>query len=200
MMDLKTISIKGKDYVQVNERIRAFRTMPEFKGWRMNTEIIHVDSESVLMKASIINELGEVVATGHAQEYKASSYINKTSFIENCETSACGRALGNLGIGVDTSVASAEEVLNAINNQTKMIDDKQIFKIEDLLLSAQIPDKHNQKIYSEMSSYSYDQAEKCIEYLLKHQPEDKDVIRENGTGNVKQMDAAIKQAIELDRT
>ena len=56
-------------------------------------------------------------ATGHAEEYMGSSYINKTSFIENCETSAIGRALGLLGIGIDTSIASAEEVSNAISNQ-----------------------------------------------------------------------------------
>ena len=48
-----------------------------------------------------------------------SSFINKTSYIENCETSAVGRALGMAGIGIDTAVASAEEVQNAINNQNK---------------------------------------------------------------------------------
>ena len=45
------------------------------------------------------------------------SFINKTSYVENCETSAWGRALANFGIGLGTSVASADEVANAIENQ-----------------------------------------------------------------------------------
>jgi hypothetical protein len=58
------------------------------------------------------------LATGYAQEKESSSFINKTSYIENCETSAVGRALGFCGFGIDVSVASYEEVANAINNQT----------------------------------------------------------------------------------
>ena len=57
-------------------------------------------------------------ASGHAEERRGSSFINKTSYVENCETSAWGRALGNFGIGLDTSVASYDEVANAIKNQT----------------------------------------------------------------------------------
>jgi hypothetical protein len=58
-----------------------------------------------------------LLGVGHAYEREDSTFINKTSYIENCETSAVGRALGMLGLGIDTSVASAEEVQNAINNQ-----------------------------------------------------------------------------------
>ena len=58
------------------------------------------------------------MSTGIAYEVEGSSFINKTSFIENCETSAIGRALGNLGIGIDTSVASYEEVANAVKQQS----------------------------------------------------------------------------------
>jgi len=57
------------------------------------------------------------MASAHAQEYRDSSYINKTSFVENGFTSALGRALGYLGIGIDTSIPSAQEVKNAIHNQ-----------------------------------------------------------------------------------
>ena len=70
------------------------------------------------------------MATGLAQEKENSSFINKTSFVENCETSAWGRALGNLGIGIDTAVASAEEVKNAILNQE--IDNADLDIIEGL--------------------------------------------------------------------
>ena len=59
------------------------------------------------------------MAVAHAQEYRDSSYINKTSFVENGFTSALGRALGYLGIGIDTAIASADEVQTAVNNQPK---------------------------------------------------------------------------------
>ena len=57
---------------------------------------------------------------GDAYEKEDSAFINKTSYIESCETSAVGRALGMCGIGIDTSVASADEVLNAIKQQEGM--------------------------------------------------------------------------------
>ena len=114
---LKTVNIKGKDYVEVNTRIKEFRTNETYKGFRLTSEIIDLSNDVVTMKATVLNDKGEIIATGHAQEKESSSYINKTSFIENCETSAWGRALGNLGIGIETSIASCEEVQNAIENQ-----------------------------------------------------------------------------------
>lgn len=114
---LKTVNIKGKDYVEVNTRIIEFRTNETYKGFRLISEIIDLSNGAVTMKATVLNDKGEIIATGHAQEKESSSYINKTSLIENCETSAWGRALGNLGIGIDTSIASYEEVQNAIENQ-----------------------------------------------------------------------------------
>ena len=76
------------------------------------------------MKTTITDENGKILATGMAQEKETSSYINKTSYIENCETSAVGRALGMLGIGSDEQMASAEEVANAINNQNKQANNQ----------------------------------------------------------------------------
>lgn len=130
---LKTVDIKGKAYVTVNERIKYFRE--HFMGYRLITDIVYHNqaeyltwddngetkgawkSAEICFKASILNEKGELVATGYAMEKADSSYINKTSFVENCETSAWGRALANFAIGVDTSVASADEVANAVKNQ-----------------------------------------------------------------------------------
>ena len=128
---LKTINIKGKEYVEVNERIKYFRE--NFKDWALTTEILEIDDTRCIMKASVFNENDRLIATGTAYEKESSSFINKTSFIENCETSAWGRALGNLGIGIDNSIASASEVKNAINNsnKTKMTKD-----IMDAMLSA----------------------------------------------------------------
>lgn len=112
---MKSVDIKGKPYIEVNERIKYFRE--NFKEWTLESEIISLDNGVCVIKAIIKNPEGIIKATGHAYEKENSTFINKTSYIENCETSAWGRALGNLGIGIDTSIASAEEVLNASLNQ-----------------------------------------------------------------------------------
>jgi hypothetical protein len=70
----------------------------------------------VVMLARIANEQGEVLATGHSEEYRHTSQINKTSALENAETSAIGRALAALGLG-GTEFATADEVANAISQQ-----------------------------------------------------------------------------------
>lgn len=113
---MKTINIKGKEYIEVNERIKYFRA--NYPDGRIITDIISIKDGVCIFKADIF--IGDnLVATGHAYEKEGSTFINKTSYIENCETSAVGRALGILGIGIDTSIASAEEVGNAIANQGK---------------------------------------------------------------------------------
>lgn len=117
----KTVNIKGKEYVEVNERVKFFRQ--KYEGWSIETELISDENGVCSFKAIIKDENGVVKSTGHAYEKESSSYINKTSYIENCETSAVGRALGFLGIGIDTSIASSDEVTNAVNNQT---DKKQV--------------------------------------------------------------------------
>ena len=118
---IKTTDIKGKEYAEVNQRIKAFRMVcPD--GFII-TEMLSNENGVCVFRASVgyYGENGEprTVGTGTAYEKESSSYINKTSYIENCETSAVGRALGMAGFGIDTSVASAEEVQNAINNQTE---------------------------------------------------------------------------------
>jgi len=112
----KTTNIKGKSYVQVNERILFFRS--EYPEWSIHTEIISISDDEVLCIARILDENNEVRFSGHAHEEKQASYINKTSYVENCETSAVGRALGIMGIGIETSIATAEEVNQAINTQS----------------------------------------------------------------------------------
>lgn len=111
---LKTVNIKGKEYVEVNQRIKAFREM--YANGSIMTEMLSNESGVCVFKAVVVVD-GQIVATGHAYEKEGSTFINKTSYLENCETSAIGRALGCLGIGIDTSVASVEEVANAIKQQ-----------------------------------------------------------------------------------
>ena len=130
---IKTTNIKGKEYAEVNQRIKAFRQLyPE--GF-IKTEILSNENGVVVMKAIVgwyTADGSEIVlATGTAYEKETSSYINKTSYIENCETSAVGRALGMIGFGIDTSVASAEEVENAINNQEQIKDAEKVEKLKN---------------------------------------------------------------------
>lgn len=97
-----------KEYAEVSERIKAFRMV--YPNGTITTEIISLVDGIVTMKSTILNEEGKVIATGYAEEDKKSSYINNTSYIENCETSAVGRALGMCGLGVDVAVASKDEI------------------------------------------------------------------------------------------
>ena len=118
---MKTIDIKGKSYVMVNERILEFRR--ENPDYHLRSEMIHNEGGVCIFKAEVVDMNGDVVATGHAYEKEGSTFINKTSYIENCETSAWGRALGCLGIGIGESIASAEEVGNAIKQQETAPED-----------------------------------------------------------------------------
>lgn len=130
---MKTVNIKGKEYVEVSERLIYFRTSDDYKGYSLTTEMLHLDTEWCCMVATIRNAEGVALASGTAYEKANSTYINKTSYIENCETSAWGRALGNLGIGITAAVASADEVINAIANQGGSITTDQATEINDLI-------------------------------------------------------------------
>ena len=129
---IKTLDVKGKDYAEVNQRIKAFRML--YPEGTIETEMLSNENGVCVFKASVYaykrskhylatnvgwkQEDEEILlGTGTAYEKENSTFINKTSYIENCETSAVGRALAMCGIGIDTSIASAEEVQNAINNQ-----------------------------------------------------------------------------------
>ena len=128
---LKTVNIKGKEYVEVNERIKAFRSKNDYIGYKLKSEWLEINEKMAICKAIILNKENEIVAEGTAMEKCDSSFINKTSHIENCETSAWGRALGNLGIGIDTSICTAEELTNAVNNQNKKQPENKIEKIPE---------------------------------------------------------------------
>lgn len=116
---LDVINIKGKNYVQVHTRVKAFREM--YKNGSIQTEILSHDDGIIVMKASVyVDE--KLIATGTASENQndTRSMVNKTSYVENCETSAIGRALGIAGIGIDASIASANEVESAIEEQNNI--------------------------------------------------------------------------------
>ena len=114
---IKTTDIKGKEYAEVHQRIKAFRML--CPHGTISTELVSNENGVCVFRATVLDENGIILGTGTAYEKESSSFINKTSYIENCETSAVGRALGMAGFGIDTSVASYEEVANAIENQNK---------------------------------------------------------------------------------
>jgi hypothetical protein len=110
-----SINIHGKEYVMVNERVTEF--LQKYPDWSITTKVIRADADECLMVTEIIDNGGNIRSTGHAYERADGSTINKTSHVENCETSAVGRALGFLGIGIINSIATAEEVSHAIAQQ-----------------------------------------------------------------------------------
>lgn len=133
---IATIDIKGKSYAQVNQRVKAFRYC--YPLGKIETKIISLDGEigkrTCLMRCEIYDDLGNLLSTGYAEEKENSSFINNTSFIENCETSCIGRALGMAGFGIDTSIASAEEVETAIANQDKKEEKPTSLKLNQFYL------------------------------------------------------------------
>jgi hypothetical protein len=155
--EIKTTSIKGKQYAEVNQRIKAFRML--HPNGSIVTNIESLENGVVLMKTVVRDEEDNVLGTGYAYEKESSTFINKTSFIENCETSAVGRALGMLGIGVDVSVASYEEVQNAIKQQedvkqaeqedieNSVIDDLKARALKARCVSEQVPETTLLKLY-----------------------------------------------------
>jgi hypothetical protein len=99
-----------KDYILVNDRIMKF--YEKYPDGRIVTDIISWDEGRIVMRAMVYRdyESDKVLATGHAYEQEGSTYINKTSALENCETSAVGRALALAGFEIKKSIASKEEV------------------------------------------------------------------------------------------
>ena len=114
----QTISIHGKDYATVALRLAVARRNLGAK-LKIETEIVSIDKDVVVVKA-IVTIAGNVIATGLAEERRSASRINQTSALENCETSAVGRALAFCGITND-SIASAEEVAAAIEQQDQKL-------------------------------------------------------------------------------
>lgn len=163
--DKKTGEIQSKDYAEVNQRIKAFRMC--HPNGTITTDIISIENGVVLMKASVYDEDGKVLGSGYAYEKENSTFINQTSYIENCETSAVGRALGMCGFGIDTSVASYEEVSNAMANQgdqkeklTKKATPKQVEKVKELV--SDIPKMLEYYKVEKIEDLSIEQASEII--------------------------------------
>ena len=120
--DLKevAIDIKGKQYVLVSDRIIFFNDT--YANGSITTELLSdVNADLVVMRAIVIPDVANPTRrfTGYSQATWGEGYINKTSALENCETSAIGRALGMMGIGVIDSIASVDEINKAQTQSPK---------------------------------------------------------------------------------
>ena len=132
---MNKIQIHGKDYVMVKDRIIFFNENCPIGS--ITTELKATDN-SFIFKAIITPDVEKPsrIFSGHAEEIIGSSQINKTSALENCETSAIGRALGCMGIGVEESFASADEIKNAKyqqSNPTYQKTNNQVEQFSDML-------------------------------------------------------------------
>ena len=113
------VRIGQKDYQTVQLRIHQFRMAhPISEGWSLLTELVECSEAQVICRAIIVDPAGKTVASGLAHEIWSASKINKTSCVENCETSAWGRCLANAGLGGEEfPVASADEMQVALAKQ-----------------------------------------------------------------------------------
>ena len=112
---IQQVKIKGKNYSEVAQRIKAFRMV--YPQGIIKTYLVSNENGMCIFRTEVLTDEGKLLGTGTAYEREDSSFINQTSYIENCETSSVGRALGMAGFGIDVSVRSAEEMQNAINKQ-----------------------------------------------------------------------------------
>ena len=127
--EINMIDLKGKNYAMVPERVTAFRKL--FPNGFIKTEIISHDGTNVLMQTVAgyyENGVPVILASGLAQETRGKGMVNGTSYIENCETSAVGRALGMIGLGINGGgICSAEELANAVTAQRQMKEEEKAF-------------------------------------------------------------------------
>ena len=136
---LATTDIKGKAYTEVHTRVNSFNEEAIYRDWlfenalSIETSVVHLDAEKgfACIKAELKDKTGRVIRSGHGFEFQGdkSSFVNKTSYLENAETSAVGRALGFLGIGVVDTLASLDEVKIA-EHRGKRLDAEESQKSE----------------------------------------------------------------------
>lgn len=166
---IKTTDIKGKDYAEVNQRVKAFRMVYPTGG--INTKIEQIADGVCIITAEVgfwEDDKYYILGTGTAYEKENSTFINKTSYIENCETSAVGRALGFAGFGIDTSIASVEEVQTAMANQEeKKVTPAQLKILSEVYTGAKLDKLLALNNISKIEDLSLTKASELISKLNK---------------------------------
>ena len=142
---MKKIQIKGKDYIEVNERVKQFHI--DYPNGSITTELIEM-TDRFITKTTVIPDVKfpDRKFTGLAYEKEDSTFINKTSALENAETSSVGRSLGFLSIGIDTSIASYDEVANAVKQQKDKPKTIPPVNLKD----QEVPNPHYDKVVNEL--------------------------------------------------
>ena len=165
---MKAIEIHGKKYYPVAERVKQFRK--DHPEYGVQTNVVNISDDSVLMRAVVTNDVGNIISTGHAFERLDWGKINTRSMVENCETSAVGRALGFLGIGIEDDIASADEMAGVDNSGELSYEQQSL--IESLIQKATIPEAHVKRIMAELATMTAKRATQCIKYLKENQAND----------------------------
>lgn len=107
----RAIDIKGKQYVLVSDRVNYLAENHEGE-YAISTDVTFYEQSKMWVVRATLEYMGKIY-NGHAQEIIGDGYINKTSALENAETSAVGRACAMAGIGVIDSIASVDEINKA---------------------------------------------------------------------------------------
>ncbi len=166
---LDSIDLKGKDDVMVPQRVKAFRMLyPE--GF-ITTDILSLENGVCTMRTEVGYYDGDhrvVLATGMAYEKETNGFVNKTSYIENCETSSVGRALGFLALGIDGGgICSAEELINAVNNQTMKPVGRKVPENKTAEINSQAPDPECNKTPTEQQVYDLTEIRSRLDVAIK---------------------------------
>lgn len=164
------VNIRGKEYKTVAERVGEFRA--SYPDHTIEAEIVRWEGDDVVVRASISLD-GKVIATGLAHEVRGSTNINKTSHVENCETSAIGRALAAFGLG-GTEYASADEVANAIAQQNSGPSEKEINEL--LIENTQTILRYAESILAIKAGIALDDYSTASEEWFSLTDEDKAIL------------------------
>ena len=176
---MKTVNIKGKEYIPVNERLKYLAANFVYS---INTDYQYFPEQKMwVVKATLMITKGNQLTTftGLAQEIESLNYkdVNHTSALENAETSAVGRACAMAGIGIDTGIASADEVSKAMARQVDEVGDEARLYLVTLLENTTYEERQKQtlalRIESLLRQEDYDKA---LLNLQANQIEDKDRI------------------------
>lgn len=182
----ETGKVEKKGYAEVHQRIKAFRMV--HPNGDIDPQLISNENGVCIFKVDIYDGNGKHLSSATAQEnVKSNSFINQFNAIENCETSAVGRALGFAGYGVETSIASAEEVQNSINKQEKLEQEANLPMTEDQMfmianLDAKYKDKLRKFYGKDVLDLTREEAEVSLNSLKS-----------------KGIEIKTKQEVELDR-
>ena len=191
---MKTISVKGKDYVPVSERLKYLAANYTYS---INTDYQYFPEQKMwVVKATLGIANGKELQTftGLAQEVESGNYkdVNHTSALENAETSAVGRACAMAGIGIDGGIASADEVVKAINRVDEVGEEARL-KLLSMLENTTYEERQKEQLAIRIDAIlKQEDYDKAYNNLLANQIEDKDRIAMGMNYNQSDIKKALK--------